>query len=235
MCFRYLERVTQLDRPTGSAPAWLTWPVRAVAVVVVLPFRLLWEAAKLIGGFLGRYLLAPLAWLWRHLVVIPVLWVARWIWAGLTVLAHGIRTVLRIVIGIPLAWLWRQALRPALQALWRYVLRPVLTAVLVAVTFVVERVIVPIAMFVYTWLLAPAGRAAGWFLRVGWAGTSWLGRQVYRFLLRPAGIAVAWLWRYTFGLLFRGIAYAWGVVRDEVLRPAATVARSVLVAVGLRR
>ncbi|MBG0567254.1 hypothetical protein [Actinoplanes aureus] len=211
---------------------WLLWPVRAIAVVVVLPFRLLWEAAKLIGRFLNRYLLAPLAWLWQHLVVIPVLWLAQLIW-----------TAVRIVIGVPLAWLWQQALQPALRALWRYVLRPVFVGVLLAVTFVIERLIAPVGRFVYEWLLAPVGRALLWFLRAGWAGTSWLGRQLYRFLLRPFGIAVAWLWRYTFGALFRGIAWVWGVtvtpaarwVREEILRPAAEAARSVLVAVGLRR
>jgi hypothetical protein len=225
----------QFDRQTVSAPAWLTWPVRAVAVVVVLPFRLLWEAAKLVGRFLQRYVVTPLAWLWRRLVVIPVLRVAHWIWAGLTVLGRWIATALRIVIGVPLAWLWRAALRPALHAVWRYGLRPVLVGMVLAATFVVEKVIAPVAGFVYRWLLAPVARAVGWFLRAGWAGTSWLGRQIYRFLLRPAGIAVAWMWRYTFGLLFRGIAHAWRVVRDEVLRPAAAVVRSALVAVGLRR
>jgi hypothetical protein len=222
---------------------WLLWPVRALAVVVVLPFRLLWEAAKLIGRFLDRYLIASVAWLWRYLVAIPVTWLARQIWAGLTVLGRWISAVLRVLIGVPLRWLWQQALRPVLRALWKYVLRPVFVAVVLAITFVIERVLAPVVRFVWRWVLAPAGRAIVWFVRAGWQGVSWLGRQLYRFLLRPIGIAVAWLWRYTFGALFRGIGWLWSVtvtpagrwIRDEILRPAAAAARSVLVAVGLRR
>lgn len=210
---------------------------------MVLPFRLLWEAAKLIGRFLQRYVVAPLTWLWRHLVVVPVLWLSRLIWSGLTVLGGWVWTAVRIVIGVPLTWLWRELLRPALRALWRYVLRPVFVGVVLGITFLIERVLAPAVRFVYDWLLAPIGRAILWFLRAGWAGTSWLGRQFYRFVLRPFGIAVAWVWRYTFGALFRGIAWVWGVtvtpaarwVRDEILRPAAAAARSVLVAFGLRR
>lgn len=223
------------DLDQQSAPAWLTWPIRAIAVVVVLPFRLLWEATKVVGRFLARYVLAPLAWLLRYLVVIPVAWLARQIWTGLTIAGGWIWAALRILIGVPAVWLWRQALRPVLHALWRYALRPVLVGILVTVTFVINRMIVPVARFVYDWLLAPVGRAIAWFLRAGWTGAAWVCRQLYRFLLRPLGIALAWVWRYTFGALFRGLAYVWGVVRDEILRPAAAVARSVLVAVGLRR
>ncbi|WP_328469267.1 hypothetical protein OHA21_01365 [Actinoplanes sp. NBC_00393] len=224
-----------MQKQVDQEQQWLLWPVRALAVVVVLPFRLLWEGAKLIGRFL--------AWLWRHLVAIPVLWLSRLIGAGLTVLGRWLSAALRVLIGVPLAWLWRQALRPVLRAIWQYVLRPVFVAVVLAVTFVIERVVAPVAGFVYRWVLAPVGRALVWFLRAGWQGTSWLGVQLYRFLLRPLGIAVAWLWRYTFGALFRGIGWLWSVtvtpaarwIRDEILRPAAAAARSVLVAVGLRR
>ncbi|MEV6302766.1 hypothetical protein AB0M02_25360 [Actinoplanes sp. NPDC051861] len=241
-----------------SHPSWLTWPIRAIAIVVVLPFRLLWEAVKLVGRFLERFVLAPLAWLWRVLVVIPVSWLAGVIWTGLRAVGGWVLVALRVLIGVPAVWLWRQVVLPVLRWVYRWVLRPVVVAVLVAASFVVERMIVPAAVFVYEWALRPAGRAVVWFLRAGWEGTAWLGRQVYRFLvrpvgiglvwiyrylLRPVGVALGWAWRYTFGALFRGVVIVWRAtvmpasrwVRDEIWRPGAAAARSVLVAVGLRR
>ena len=219
----------RVPRPTAPPPAddvpdWIMWPIRALALVVVLPFRLLWEAVKLIGRLLHRFVLMPLAWLWQHLVVVPVTWLLR-----------GIGTVLRILIGVPLVWLWREGLLPLLRLLHAYVLRPLGRAIGWVVSVVLEYLVVPVARFVYRWLLAPVGRAVVWFVRTGWAGTSWLGRQVYRLVLRPIGVAVAFVWRYTFGPVFAAVGVVLRWVRDEILRPAVAAARSVLEAVGVRR
>jgi hypothetical protein len=46
-----------------EAPAWLRWPLRVIAVLLVLPFRLAWEGLRLAGRLLHRTVLTSLAWL----------------------------------------------------------------------------------------------------------------------------------------------------------------------------
>jgi hypothetical protein len=230
------------DESPESAPAWLLWPVRAVAVVVVLPFRLLGMALTAIGRFLHRYLIVPLAWLGHHLIVIPATWLWHWLivvpatWLWLNVLLPPARWLGKalvtalgwllaipvMLIGVPLMWLWEHAVVPGARVLHRWVLRPLGIAVTAVCTFL------------WTWFLAPVGRAIGWFLHLGWQGTSWLFRQIYRFLLRPIGIAIAVTWRYTIGALWRHvIAPTARWLRDDILRPTGAAIRSVLSALGL--
>ncbi|WP_229070325.1 hypothetical protein [Actinoplanes sp. DH11] len=225
-----------VDDRSDAVPAWIVWPVKALAFVVVLPFRLLWEGLRISGRFLLRYVLRPLAWLWEHAVVIPLAWLwrhlvvipASWLWRYLIVvparwLWRGIVTLGRW-LAWPFVWLWGAAILPALHAVMRWV-------------------VVPVAEFLWVWLLAPVGRAIIWFVRTGWDGTTWLGVRFYRYVLRPIGVALAWLWRYTFGALFRGLAYAWRMtvtpavrwLHTQVLRPAAQATRDMLGALGLRR
>ncbi|MFC4072554.1 hypothetical protein [Actinoplanes subglobosus] len=228
-----------MPRADDSAPAWLLWPIRAIAVVVVLPFRLLGMAFEAIGRFLHRCLIVPLAWLWHHAVVIPATWLGHWLivvpftWLWRTVLLPPARwlgkalvTVLGwvlaipvMLVGVPLMWLWENAVVPGAALFYRWVLRPFVT-----------------------WVLAPIGRAIAWFLRgivwflrLGWQGTTWLFRQIYRFLLRPIGIAIAVTWHYTFGAVWRHLLAPTGRwLRDEILRPTGAAIRSALSALGLR-
>ncbi|MEU4163685.1 hypothetical protein [Actinoplanes sp. NPDC026670] len=236
------------DESHESAPDWLLWPVRAIAVLVVLPFRLLGMAFEAIGGFLHRYLLIPLTWLGRRLIVIPALWLwhwlivvpATWIWGWLIV--------------VPLTWLWVNVLRPpahwlgkALVTVFGWLLAIPVMLIGVPLMWLWEHAAVPGAIllyrwvlhpagaFLWTWILVPIGRALAWFLRTGWNGTTWLFRQIYRFLLRPIGIAIAVTWRYTVGAVWRHVitpAARW--LRDEILRPTGAAIRSVLSALGLR-
>jgi hypothetical protein len=231
------------NHPTDSSPDWLLWPIRAIAVVVVLPFRLLGMALSAIGGFLYRYLIRPLLWLWEHLVVIPLAWLWKylvaipvsWLWRtvlfpslswlgnALVKLIGWILAVPVLVIGVPVMWLWEHALVPAGRFLYRWVLRPIGLA------------IAEICVFLWKWIVAPVGRALLWFLTVGWQGTSWLFRQVYRYLLRPVGIAIAFTWHWTVGAAWRTVivpASRW--LRDEILRPTGAAIRSILTSLGLR-
>ncbi|MEU8656565.1 hypothetical protein [Actinoplanes philippinensis] len=222
------------DESPESVPGWLLWPIRAVAIVVVLPFRLLGMALAAIGRFLHRYLLVPLGWLWRHAIVIPATWLghwlivvpatwlwvnvlrppARWLGKALVTVLGWLLTIPVMLIGVPATWLWEHAVVPGARLLHEWVLRPV-------------------AVFLWTWILAPIGRAIIWFLRLGWQGTTWLFRQIYRFLLRPIGIAVAVTWRYTVGALWRHVVAPTGRwLRDEIIRPTGAAIRSLFSALS---
>lgn len=190
------------DESQESLPAWLLWPVRALAVAVVLPFRLLGELSRIVGRFLARFVGAPLVWLWEHLIVAPLAWLwtrvlrppLAWLGRGLVTVLGWVLMVPVLLVGVPLMWLWEKVLWP--------------------------------------WVLAPVGRAAVWFLTLGWQGTTWLFRQVYRFVLRPVGRALAFVWRWTLGPVFRAVAWAGRWVRDEILRPAGAAIRAVFTAIG---
>ncbi|MDI6102367.1 hypothetical protein QLQ12_27485 [Actinoplanes sp. NEAU-A12] len=252
----------QVDDSPDALPAWLLWPVRAIAVVVVLPFRLAGAALTAAGRFLSRYLVTPLAWLCHHVIVIP----AAWLWQHLVVIPAT--WAWHHLVVVPLAWLWRTLLLPSARLLGRVLVK--VTGWMVAIPVILigvpvmwlgEHALVPgarlfhrwilrplglaiaaTAGFLWTRLLVPAARAITWFLRLGWEGTSWLFRQLYRYLLRPIGLAAAFVWRHTFGALLRALAHVWRTlvtpagrwIRDEILRPAGAAVRSVLASLGLR-
>ncbi|AGZ43871.1 hypothetical protein [Actinoplanes friuliensis] len=224
---------------TPTPPAWIHWPIRVLAVIFVLPFRLLWELLVVIGRFLARYVGRPLAWLFHHAVVVPVAWVwhyvvvvpISWLWRHLVVvplewLAH------RLLV-VPGRWLWarrRWALRPfgllvryllVIPVVWFFtVTEPLWTALgqaLVWTFTMIGRGIDAVAVLAYRWVLHP-----------GWIGAGWVLRQAYRWLLRPVGLAIAWVWRHTVVPAYRMISASGRWVREAVLRP-------VLVSVGLRR
>ncbi|MEK8170798.1 hypothetical protein NKH77_18225 [Streptomyces sp. M19] len=108
--------------------------MQIVALIVVVPLRLLWEAFAAVCKALYRWLLAPLgralAWLFTVLVVVPV----RALWTALAWLG-------RHLIAIPAAWLYRVLLTPlgrGLARLGHYLIVVPLTAL-------------------YTYVLAPSG------------------------------------------------------------------------------
>src|SRR4051794_2723723 len=83
-------------------PACIQWPVRVLAVIVVLPFRLAWELLTAVGRFLERYVGGPLAWLWQRLVVVPLTFLWHWL------------------VVVPATWLWRWAVVVPATWLWRW-------------------------------------------------------------------------------------------------------------------
>jgi hypothetical protein len=219
-------------------PAWIHWPIRVLAVVFVLPFRLLWELFRLIGRFLARYVGRPLAWLWHYAVAVP----AAFLW--------------RYLVVVPAAWLWQRALRPALewlarwlivvpaQWLWRHrrqLLRPfalVLHYLLVVSIAWLWAVTAPLWRGLgrgLWWVLTGLGRGIAAVLTAGWRGAGWLLCQLYRWVLRPAGLAIAWCWRRTVVPVWRALTAAGRRVHASILRPGADAARAVLVSVGVRR
>jgi Flp pilus assembly pilin Flp len=247
--------ITPSDRradPDVPAPAWITWPVRILAVLVVVPVRLLWETLGAVGSFLarsvfgpcGRFLrtvvwqpltrllrtviVRPIAWLCHYLVVAP----ATWLWS----LRHRIGRFLHRYVARPLAVLVRLIAVPA---------RAVLTYLLIVPLVRLARMLVRlIGTLSPVWRLiggaldaawrgvgaavAAAWRGAGRALRIVGRGLGVLGRAGHRWLLRPAGAAIGLAWTHTAVPTGRWL-------RISVLQPASATARGVLVAPGLRR
>lgn len=212
------------DRPDGCLAAAIRIPVRVVALIVVLPLRLLWEGLAVALRALGRYVLAPplrafgrlCEALWRY-VVVPVC---------------------RVLLVVPAAWLWRWVLVPVLRAagvavgfllgyllvrplvaLWQFVLAPVGSALLW-----LARVLLAVPL---VWLgrhvLIPVGREIGSAVAAAWRVAGYVARAVgrriavvFRVLI---AVPVAWAWRWTGGPFFHGVAVCGRWVRRAVLHP----------------
>ncbi|MDH6125167.1 hypothetical protein [Kitasatospora sp. GP82] len=176
------------DRPTGC----LTGVARAVALVVVVPLRFLWEILAAVGRAVGMVLYAVFVWplemVWRYvlapvgrvLIVAPVVWlwrnvlapVGRWLGEWVLVpLLRGFVWVVQYLVVVPLQGLWRYLVVVPLRALWRYVLTPAGLAVLWLFRYLVA---IP-AVWLWRVLLCPVlrelGRAVVWAWRV--AGRVW--------------------------------------------------------------
>ena len=236
-------------------PAWLAWPVRVVAVAVVVPVKLVWDllvafrryvlepiprlfflyVIRPIGMAIDYVVLRPLGWVLRYLIWVPLVW------------------VLRNVLWLPLAWLAEYVIVPSLKALWDgtvwlarrtrlfwiYLgkgLLQVAKGLAFLVRLLYHYVLVPLAkavrwtvIAVYRYLLRPLGIAVAWLVETG-----------YRYGVRPLGLAVAWLavavWRYVLRPLGLALAFVIGVIGYYGVRPAGLLIawfwRRVLVPVG---
>ncbi|MET8264869.1 hypothetical protein ACPXB5_03945 [Micromonospora arida] len=230
------------------APPLVAAVARGVALVVVLPVRLLWElivaAGRLlhryllrpVGRFLSRWLLAPLAWLLHRLVWLPLVWCARHLlWLPLV-------WVTRHLLWLPLVWVVRTVIWPALVWLTRHGLRPALV--------VLGRVLVWLARYLVLlplrWLgtvLTPVGRLVVAAVVGAWRTAGRVLRLLHRLLLRPLLSGVRWVWSVTVVPVARGLRAVWRATvapaarwaRRSVLDPVRLAVREVLNALGLRR
>lgn len=204
--------------PSTSTPSWIQNPVRAVALLVVVPLRLLWELTGAVTRFLHRFLLTPVASFLTRYVVRPLRWLlVRLIWPP-------VRWLFVHLVWRPLVWLYRHLVAAPLQWLARLLtppLRVLRRGLLVLLAWIVRRL---------AWI-APGVRAVG---RVLWAAVTWAWRiggavavVVYRALLHPIWLALRWVWRHLFAPAVR-----WS--REVVWRPVAAATREVLAALGLR-
>ncbi|MGW2819678.1 hypothetical protein ACWC24_01530 [Streptomyces sp. NPDC001443] len=240
--------------PEGCLVVAIRIPVRIVALVLVLPVRMAWDALVVGGRFLRRTVLRPLGqallwvgrmlfvWpavgLWRY-VVVPV--AAGFAWAG-NLLAAGLAR-LGNLLAVSLGWLGRTFVVG--PALWchRYLLTPMGRALVGLL-----RGIGAGAAWVYAKALTPAGRAAVWVLRgaglvlaglaagVG-AGAVWLVRYLvvvpavwtYRWILAPVGRGAAWL----AGAVVAGAGFClYWIARVLLVLPALALWRWVLGPLG---
>jgi hypothetical protein len=233
-----------------DVPAWVAWPVRAVAVAVVVPARLLWELVKVVARLVGQYLLVPIAWLLHHLVVRPLSWLAHYLivvpltWLGRLVWSwrHPVGRFLRRFVLRPVAWLlyhllWRPLARLGRlvwswrQGVGRFLLQYLVRPVGWLLYHLVRRPLAWLGRAVTPVLdalgrtVAAAWRGTGYALRAVGRGLAAVAVVVYRFVLRPFGQAAAWLWLHTVALLARGVAAAW---RATVTPAARWLRRAVL-------
>ncbi|MEU0541933.1 hypothetical protein ABZ319_18895 [Nocardia sp. NPDC005978] len=233
------------------------WVARAIAVVIFLPLRLLWEGCKL----LGRVVLTALQYILDHLLVPIGRFVRRWIVRPAIVFVKDylwgllIQQLLWGAILTPLgALLLDFVLRPLKNAveqwIWRRALRP-------ALVWLGTRVIAPAARWIDRRILRPVGRAVA---AITWFLVKWLiiapAVAIWRWIVLPivrvfgAALAFGWrvativvgvlvvapcrfLYRTVLRPLFAAIATAW---RATVVRPLgwlyAKVVRPMNKAVG---
>ncbi|MGY0486579.1 hypothetical protein [Streptomyces sp. WG-D5] len=208
----------------GCLVAAVRLPVRIVMFVVVLPLRLLWDALVAIGGFLGKWLLMPLAravgWVLYGLLVWPCLMLWRYVLAPV---GRGLLWLGRVLVVVPLAWLYAHVLAPVGRALWAYVLAPLgrglawLGRVLV---------VVPL-LAVWRWVLVPVGHVLAVVGREVWDAllVAW---RVAGYVSRAVGRVLRWLIVDPLRWVYRTVLTPVGhVVRDYVLRPVGRAAASV--------
>ncbi|WTW92053.1 hypothetical protein OG216_01090 [Streptomycetaceae bacterium NBC_01309] len=244
------------DRPEpgeGCLYSVVRWPARIIALIVVVPLRLLWELCKLTGRGL-RVLL----WDWFLRPILIGLKILLWDW-----FLHPIGKGLKIL-------LWDWFLYPVGQFLWRWVLLPVGRAiawlwvrlVMVPVVFLVRYVLLVPLRALWRYVLVPVGRALVQALQFAWRVStavvtflivrplSWLWRAVLVPIGRGIAVAwhylvalpVVWAWNHVLAPIGRAIRAVWRVVvvapmrwvGRHVLRPIGTATREVLRAVGLK-
>lgn len=201
-----LEKSRERQAGEGCLVVALRMPVRIVALVLVVPVRMVWDALVVVGRFLHDRVLRPvgraLAWVGRAVFVWPFVALWRWVLVPLGVALRWLGTVLVVV---PAGWLYRRVLTPVGHAL----------------AWLGQRLLVVPSVWLYRWVLTPVGHAL-----------AWCGRGLYALAsLLVAGIATALYW--TARVLLVWPAYAvWRWVLAPVGRVLAVVAREVGAALG---
>ncbi len=226
------------------------WIARGVAVAILVPVRLLWEALKLLGRttvaalvFLLERLLTPLGSLVRHWVIRPAWHLLKdfvWDWLlhqvlwGLIltpVLAFLLDFVLRPLRRAIEEWLWRRVLVPAALTLWRHVLVPVATQLWRWVLRPVARVVVGVVALLLEWLVArPIVALWRWVLAPLLRVSRVTLRFGWRMATRVVTVLVVIPCVYVYRTVLRPVSSALGTVWNAlVTRPARWVHRGVVV------
>ncbi|MBL1073986.1 hypothetical protein JK358_06225 [Nocardia sp. 2] len=216
------------EQPAPQPVSIAGWVARAIAVVILLPPRLVWEGLTFLWRaveFAGRMIAAGLRYL-RDRILVPAgklfwYWVIRPAWIVLRDYLWGlliVRLLWRTIL-TPLGALIRDFL---LQPLWRYLLRPIGIGVLWLGRWIERWIIDPIVRG--TAAVARALGAAVEFLARWLIG--WPARQLWRWVLHPlvrlvaAAAAIGW----------QGAAYVVGLL---VVTPCRRLYRTVLRPAGV--
>ncbi|MFF7328774.1 hypothetical protein [Streptomyces sp. NPDC008150] len=202
--------------PCGRATAWL------VEVLVVAPLVLLY-----------RHVLTPLghgaAWLWAHVCVPLASGLARLLAAVGRGGWAGVSAVLRVLVAVPAAALYRWVLAPAGRLLARTA-RWTLRGVGLALYRTGRVLLVLPAAALWRWVLVPVGRVLAVLLGelVAALGHAWritgpVSAAVGRFLAAVLRVLVVTPARAVHAYVLTPVGH---VVRDLLLRPAAAAARA---------
>ncbi|MBO1333947.1 hypothetical protein [Streptomyces sp. VRA16 Mangrove soil] len=215
--------------PEGCLVAAVRMPVRIVALVVVVPVRLVWDALVTGGRFLCEKALVPLGRVIGRALygvfVWPFVMLGRYV---LLPLGRGLARLGRVWVVVPAVWLYARVLAPLGRALGTGLSR------------------LGMALFVWPWValwrhvLVPMGRGLAWLGRQLAAGAAAVGRALgqlarvlcvvpavwlYASVLTPVGHAIAWLVT-GIGLCLRWLAMAvfvwpWAALWRYVAVPVA--------------
>ncbi|WP_086169593.1 hypothetical protein [Streptomyces pharetrae] len=205
--------------PEGCLVAAIRLPVRIIALVVVLPVRMVWDALAVVGRILRDTVLRPLgralAWLGKALFVWP--FVALWRWV-LVPTGRALGWLVKWLVVVPAVWLYRHVLTPfghgtawlgrVLWAALTWVYERLLTPVGHGIRWLTRHLVVVPAVWVYRWVLAPLGRAVAW--TVYWTGRVLFvlpALALWRWILVPAGRVLAVVGRE----VWTALGHAWRV------------------------
>ncbi|GAA3371535.1 hypothetical protein GCM10020367_22600 [Streptomyces sannanensis] len=218
------KRTGDEAEPQGCLVVAIRIPVRIVVLVLVVPVRMLWDAAVVCARAVRRTVLRnPLPWLLDH-VVVPVARIAMWL---LETAETAMVWLLKAVFHRPWAALWRHVLVPVPTWLWHRLLAPLFhgvawllrairsgiaavgRALWVAAVWLVVNLLVAPSVWMWQSVLTPVGRGIAWLVRGAgagiaavahrvWAGTVWL---VMKGLVEPA----VRFWRRALAPTGRGI------------------------------
>ncbi|MFD5149150.1 hypothetical protein [Streptomyces sp. NPDC058401] len=198
-------------------------PVKIVAVLIVLPLRVVWDLLVAGARMLNRTVLGPLGQGLRRLyelVLLPVLRGTGWL----------IGALFKLVFYWPWAGLWRYValpvgqavyaylLKPAGTGLWRYLLVPVWEYGLLPAGRGIARLFAGAVRYLlvlpggalYRYVLTPVGHALRWLGRGFAAGAAWVAKALFlwpwaalwRYAVRPGAVG---LWRYLLAPVGRGV------------------------------
>ncbi|MFE6982371.1 hypothetical protein [Streptomyces griseus] len=221
-----------LLRPLGRALEWL------LDTLVLTPLSRLftWILAPL-GKAVSWLAVALLVWpwigLWRY-VIVPVACYgiaapAVWLYGSvLTPLGHGLRWIGTALLlpalhglGNGIGWLITVLLIVPLEFLWRYVIVPAVRyGLVVPVVWLYANVLTPIGLGT-AWVLSRLWQGTAWVLGTLWQGTAWVLAQLWRGIAatgRGLGLAVAWL---VMTLLVAPIAWTYRRILTPVGREIA--------------
>ncbi|MFJ8905876.1 hypothetical protein ACIRIU_12845 [Streptomyces sp. NPDC102351] len=268
-----LEKAPEPAGGEGCLVVAIRLPVRIVVLVLVVPVRMVWDALVVAARFLGDTVFRPVGravlWVGRAVFVWPLVGLWRYVLVPLGTALRWLGTVLLVV---PAVALYRWVLTPlGHAALWFHarVLTPLgrglavcAAAVRDGLLWLGRRLVVVPSVWLYRWVLTPAGHALLWcgkglvalgaLLVTGIGGVLyWTTRvlvvlpalAVWRWVLVPvgrvlgvvareAGAALGHAWRIA-GYVSLAVGRALAALfRWMVVEPARWVYRSVLTPVG---
>lgn len=227
------------QQPEGCLVVAIRLPVRIVALVLVLPVRMAWDALVVAGRFLNGVLLRPLGrallWLGRVLVVLPLAGLWRYV---VVPVGKALAWLAKVLVVAPLVWCHRHLLTPvghALAWLYAHVLTPAVVGLGAALAWLVRYLVAVPARWLYGRVLAPAGRAIAWCGLGVWRLLALLVAGIGRILYWVTRILVVLpalaLWRWVLAPVGRVLAVVGREVWDA-LRHAWRIAGHLSLAVG---
>ncbi|GGU07605.1 hypothetical protein [Streptomyces lateritius] len=189
-----MEKSQPRPEPEGCLTAFIRMPVRIVVLVIVVPVRMVWDVLVVCARAVDRAVLRPvgrsLAWLFRHVVAVPLTWLGTHVLAPLF---RGVFTAVTWLAKALCVWPW--------VALWRYVVVPLVR----------YGIAIP-AAWLYRTVFTPLGQGLAWiFTRTG-HGLGRLLTGLWRYLLVPLahyGFAVPAGWLHARVLTPLGRALTW--------------------------